>query len=404
MSFSDLTRIAEDPNILKLIMKYHSTEKCYLVLQYAKDDTLRTYLQNNFEDLDWKTKINMAQDITNGLCYMHEENIVHRDLISSGRPPDLEITSIVMYGKRETPINGIPEGYIKIYSNAWKDNPEQRPTIEEIRDSLIKDIQLENIYNSSNENNQHIQIEEPTLSLNSYDQNWLNNELKKYGYNFFENFEEISESIHNATLMNGKMEVTLKSIAVNSMELFVNEYSDPMILEVEGKFSRTKESGIYSVGILLWEISSGKIPYDSYCWNQDPNQRPNIEKVIQDLEHVETLDGLIDESMRGHVGNISDENFDPLFSLIDRIEVAEHSTKSLRRKKQENAEKFSDEKYYRAWVIFTNVLKNIKDFAEDVTQLSMFRKYLNANAVKEAYDKNIEEFDAVCKDLQFSFL
>ena len=27
---------------------------------------------------------------------------------------------------------------------------------------------------------------------------------------------------------------------------------------------RGKASGIYSVGILLWEISSGKIPYESY--------------------------------------------------------------------------------------------------------------------------------------------
>ncbi|CAG8497204.1 1540_t:CDS:2 [Diversispora eburnea] len=88
--------------------------------------------------------------------------------------------------------------------------------------------------------------------------------------------------------------------------------------------------------------------------------------------------------------------------LIDRIEVAEQATKSLRRKRQENAKKFSDEKYYRAWVRFTNILKNIKDFAEDVTQLSMFRKYLNTNAVKEAYDKNIKEFEDVCKDLHLS--
>ncbi|RHZ78732.1 hypothetical protein Glove_157g7 [Diversispora epigaea] len=281
-----------------------------------------------------------------------------------------------------------------------------------------------------------------------YDQEWLNNELKKYGYNDFENLKEIGENVHNATLNNGEKKVTLKSIVVNSMELFVNElkkhlkvdtheniikfygisqkdlnssdyilvleysngetlrnylksnfkklewlnklkfaqqiakaiehfhssdiihgdmnsenilihndtvkisnfgipkltietsidllyslglieYSDPMLLKLEGKFGRTKASDIYSVGILLWEISSGKIPYESYesrlqdklekldlisyiikgnrenpikrtpqnyvkiyqdCWNQDPNQRPNIEKVIQDLEHVNSME------------------------------------------------------------------------------------------------------------------
>ncbi|RHZ83512.1 hypothetical protein Glove_91g34 [Diversispora epigaea] len=581
----------------------YSTEKCYLVLQYAKDDNLRTYLRNNFKNLDWETKIKMAQDITNGLYYMHEKNIVHRDLhsknvlvheekllitdlglsqtlesnsnsmaggmyaysdpqylrnhimykrskasdiyslgvlfweLSSGIPPfdnllSLDILEMVKSGLREAPINGTPEDYIKIYSNAWKDNPKQRPTIEDIRGSL-ENIQLENIYNNSNENNEnnennhYIQIEvyannqlnkfkpmksydrdsmsmmsiesnnqislgtsislsnlgiavlgnlgeSSTLSLNSSDQEYLNNELKKYGYNVFENLKEIGESVYNATLMNGEQKVTLKSIVVNSMELFVNElkkhlnvksheniikfygisqkdlnsrnyilvlecsngetlrnylksdfknlkwsdklklaqqiakaiehfhssdiihgdmnsenilihndtikisnfgisklviepsidllnslglieYSDPMLLEAKGKFSRTKASDIYSVGILLWEISSGKIPYDSFesisqnekntkeikeitdnakeakdeskakeaknkikakeldlisyiikgiredpiegtpqdyikiyqdCWNQKPDQRPDIGKVIQDLEYV----------------------------------------------------------------------------------------------------------------------
>src|SRR6185436_12969709 len=68
-----------------------------------------------------------------------------------------------------------------------------------------------------------------TLSLNSYDQEWLNNELKKYGYNVFENLKEIGENIHNATLMNGKIKVTLKSITVNFMELFVNEVNTVLI-------------------------------------------------------------------------------------------------------------------------------------------------------------------------------
>ncbi|RHZ82455.1 hypothetical protein Glove_109g155 [Diversispora epigaea] len=78
--------------------------------------------------------------------------------LSNGRPPfnnkqSLEILEIVKSGKREAPINGTPEDYIKIYSNAWKDDPKQRPIIENIYDSL-KNIQFENIYYNSNENNQ----------------------------------------------------------------------------------------------------------------------------------------------------------------------------------------------------------------------------------------------------------
>ena len=37
------------------------------------------------------------------------------------------------------------------------------------------------------------------------------------------------------------------------------------MLLIEGdKFKRTKASDIYSFGILLWEISSGEIPYKQY--------------------------------------------------------------------------------------------------------------------------------------------
>ncbi|RHZ45082.1 hypothetical protein Glove_692g21 [Diversispora epigaea] len=59
-----------------------SKGKHYLVFQYAEDGNLRTYLQNNFNELNWNTKIIMAKDITRGLFYIHQANIVHRDLHS----------------------------------------------------------------------------------------------------------------------------------------------------------------------------------------------------------------------------------------------------------------------------------------------------------------------------------
>ncbi|CAG8651925.1 3593_t:CDS:2, partial [Diversispora eburnea] len=151
-----------------------STDTHYLVLQYAKDGDLRTYLRNNFDRLDWKIKIKMAKDITSGLLCIHEENIVHKDLHSKnilvhgerlliadlGLSQSLDSNSIsvgggmlayVTNGKREVPINGTPEDYIKIYSSAWNDDPTQRQTIKNIFDSL-ENINLENIYNDSNDN------------------------------------------------------------------------------------------------------------------------------------------------------------------------------------------------------------------------------------------------------------
>ncbi|RHZ83908.1 hypothetical protein Glove_87g16 [Diversispora epigaea] len=549
------------------ISKDPSTETYFLVLQYAKDGDLRTYLRNNFKSLNWKVKINMAKDITSGLRCIHQENIVHKDLhsknilvhegrllitdlglsqsldsnsnstgggmiaytdpeylrnhreykrnktsdiyslgvlfweLSSGRPPfnnipNLEIYKKVASSEREKPINGSPKDYINIYSKAWKNDPHQRPTIENIFDSL-KNIKLDNIYNDSNDNQEDYIINKPqasinvlgsrdsisitscttsnlgevivmknfqesstslstslsaslsaslstTLNSNDYDNVTNGNQIIKYNYSDFKNLKNIGKGfgmIYRATLINGKKTVALKSIVIanTNAQLFVNElkkysrvgshkniirfygisqkdlksneyilvleyanggtlrdhlksnfeslewinklnlahqivkaikhlhsndiihgdlhsknillhdntikisdfgitrlstessidsknslgsieYSDPMILKRMGKYRKTKASDIYSIGILLWEISCGKIPYESKfpdkinlifyvsqgnredpiigtpqdyiniyqdCWNQDPNHRPNIGKVVQDLEYVD---------------------------------------------------------------------------------------------------------------------
>ncbi|RHZ78280.1 hypothetical protein Glove_166g251 [Diversispora epigaea] len=320
----DLTRIAEDRNIQKFDYKefadiepvaeggFGSVNRAYSKILEKKVALKCLHDENH---LNWKMKIKMAQDIANGLYYMHKANIIHRDLhsknvlvhkgklliadlglskpldsnsnsitggilgalfweLSSGILPfnnflSFEIYKFIISDKREVPINETPVDYINIYSNAWKDNPEQRPTIENIRDSL-ENIQFENIYNNSNKSSQYIQVEiyannqlnklksmgsyskdylsiesnnqisfgdsinfanlkisvlekSSTLFFNSYDQEWLNNELKKYEYNAFENIKNISENIKNATLMNGKIKVTLKSIVVNYIKLFINK-------------------------------------------------------------------------------------------------------------------------------------------------------------------------------------
>ena len=55
-----------------------------MVLQYADGGNLRDYLKNEevFKSLKWKDKIRMALDIACGLMCLHENDIIHRDLVT----------------------------------------------------------------------------------------------------------------------------------------------------------------------------------------------------------------------------------------------------------------------------------------------------------------------------------
>ncbi|CAI2200829.1 14485_t:CDS:1, partial [Funneliformis geosporum] len=51
-----------------------------LVLEYADGGTLRRYLEENFSDLNWQNKYNLALQLSHAIKCLHDEEIVHRDL------------------------------------------------------------------------------------------------------------------------------------------------------------------------------------------------------------------------------------------------------------------------------------------------------------------------------------
>ncbi|UZO10437.1 uncharacterized protein OCT59_002019 [Rhizophagus irregularis] len=53
-----------------------------LVMQYASEGDLHKYLQKEFTEIDWKTKIIILEYISRGLFTIHDENFIHRDLHS----------------------------------------------------------------------------------------------------------------------------------------------------------------------------------------------------------------------------------------------------------------------------------------------------------------------------------
>ncbi|RIB25813.1 kinase-like domain-containing protein [Gigaspora rosea] len=54
---------------------------CYkMVLQFANDGDLRGYLTKNFSKLEWKDKYHIAWEIAQGLVFLHNNKIIHRNL------------------------------------------------------------------------------------------------------------------------------------------------------------------------------------------------------------------------------------------------------------------------------------------------------------------------------------
>ncbi|CAB4376584.1 unnamed protein product [Rhizophagus irregularis] len=110
-------------------------------------------------------------------------------------------------------------------------------------------------------------------------------------------------------------------------------YTDPLLFEEQKErtnneqcYKANKKSDVYSVGVLLWEILSGRLPFESRsqklilelqnrkrerpvprmankyvdiytsCLQSNPNDRPNIREVLSDLKSLEILPMEMDEN------------------------------------------------------------------------------------------------------------
>ncbi len=50
-------------------------------MEYADSGTLRNYLKENFDKLVWKDKFKLAHQLACAVLCLHENEIMHRDLV-----------------------------------------------------------------------------------------------------------------------------------------------------------------------------------------------------------------------------------------------------------------------------------------------------------------------------------
>ncbi|GBC18516.2 kinase-like domain-containing protein [Rhizophagus irregularis DAOM 181602=DAOM 197198] len=83
-------------------------------------------------------------------------------------------------------------------------------------------------------------------------------------------------------------------------------YMDPKALNEGQNYKLNKKSDVYSVGILMWQISSGYLPFSNHderleiidgtpvkysnlyieCWRYEPHERPNMQDVVLGLKTI----------------------------------------------------------------------------------------------------------------------
>ncbi|CAI2179866.1 5180_t:CDS:2 [Funneliformis geosporum] len=89
-------------------------------------------------------------------------------------------------------------------------------------------------------------------------------------------------------------------------------------------------------------------------------------------------------------------------ALVTRVEAVEVAIKGLIRQKEENIDKFCNQSYYNSFSKLANCLKQIKEFFNDISQLSKFKKFVSSGSIKDTFEKIVKDLDSCSIDLNLA--
>ncbi|CAG8640854.1 9037_t:CDS:2, partial [Dentiscutata heterogama] len=92
-------------------------------------------------------------------------------------------------------------------------------------------------------------------------------------------------------------------------------------------------------------------------------------------------------------------NKEMCIQMMERVEAAKYAIERMTRR---NDNYCYEREYSLSLKRFVTVLTDIKEFTNKVSKLEGFRKFIEANKIKQQYDKLVHEYDACMKDLHFT--
>ncbi|KAF0501385.1 kinase-like protein [Gigaspora margarita] len=223
-----------------------------MVLQFAMDGNLRDYLASKFSSLRWEDKFRIAGEIAQGLVFLHDNKIVHKNL----HPKNILVHENKMM-LADFAVEGTPLQYEKLYKECWDVDPDKRPEIKDAFSLLNQFILKPAEFRES--------IENPLKG--SLKQAALDHIIKFHDYNEFNEITKIAEepfsSIHKCEWRNRELTIVLKCLKVNDefldknnvkgfieMLQILQNFNHPNIVKFYG-ITKDPSSGYYST-ILQW--------------------------------------------------------------------------------------------------------------------------------------------------------
>ncbi|CAB4412818.1 unnamed protein product [Rhizophagus irregularis] len=146
--------ILQDVDSHENIIRFYGITKFETILEYADGGTLRTYLKEHFNKLNWDDKYQLASQLANAVEFIHECDIIHRDLHSNNILIHKKNIKLADFGRREDIIDGTTSAYSNLYQECWKYEPDERPNIQKVvltLRSIISPEKNDTIIDNNNE-------------------------------------------------------------------------------------------------------------------------------------------------------------------------------------------------------------------------------------------------------------